>query len=46
MGTCAGVVGPKRENVEKLFFFKAILKGSRMGRGRLMGSKGRVLGSF
>ena len=27
MGTCAGLVGPKSENVEKVLVFKAILKG-------------------
>ena len=29
MGTCAGLVGPKSENLKKvLFIFKAFLKGS------------------
>ena len=46
MGTCAGLVGPKSENVEKVLVFKAILKGSEMGRGRMAPSEGRVLGSF
>ena len=46
MGTCAGLVGPKSENVEKVLVFKAILKGSEMGRGRMRPSKTRVLGSF
>ena len=46
MGTCAGLVGPKSEPVEKVWFFRAILKGSKMGRGRMSGSEGRVLGSF
>ena len=29
MGICAGLVGPKSENVEKVLVFKAFLKGSR-----------------
>ena len=31
MGICAGLVGPKSENVEKVLVFKAFLKGSRGG---------------
>ena len=46
MHICSGLVGPKSENVEKVLVFKAILKGSEMGRGRMEPSKGRVLGSF
>ena len=46
MGTCAGLVGPKSGNVENVLVFKAILKGSEMGRGRMTPSEGRVLGSF
>ena len=42
MGTCVRLVGPKSENVEKVLVFKAILKGSEMGRGRMTASKGRV----
>ena len=34
MGMYAGLVGPKSENVEKVFVFKAFLKGSRGPRGR------------
>ena len=33
MGICAGWVGPKSENVEKVLVFKAFLKGSRRARG-------------
>ena len=29
MGICAGLVGPKSENVENVLVFKAFLKGSR-----------------
>ena len=29
MGICAGLVGPKSENVEKVLVFKAFLKGSK-----------------
>ena len=29
MGICAGLVGPKSENVEKVLVFKAFLKGQR-----------------
>ena len=29
MGICAGLVGPKSENVEKVLVFKSFLKGSR-----------------
>ena len=29
MGICAGLVGPKSENVEKVLVFKAFLEGSR-----------------
>ena len=32
MGICAGLVGPKSENVEKVLVFKAFLKGSRRAR--------------
>ena len=34
MGICAGLVGPKSENVEKVLVFKAFLKGSSKPRGR------------
>ena len=34
MGICAGLVGPKSENVEKVLVFKAFLKGSRRAGGR------------
>ena len=34
MGIYAGLVGPKSENVEKVFVFKAFLKGSRRAGGR------------
>ena len=33
MGICAGLVGPKSENVEKVLVFKAFLKGSRRAGG-------------
>ena len=29
MGICASLVGPKSENVEKVLFFKAVLKGQK-----------------
>ena len=29
MGICAGLVGPKNENIKKVLVFKAFLKGSR-----------------
>ena len=29
MCTCAGLVGPKSENVEKVYVFEAFLKGAR-----------------
>ena len=45
MPMCAGLVGPKSENVEKVLVFKAILKGSEMGRVRMSPSRGRGLGS-
>ena len=34
MGIRGGLVGPKSGNVEKVFVFKAFLKGSRGARGR------------
>ena len=34
MGICAGLLGPKSGNVEKVLVFKAFLKGSRKPRGR------------
>ena len=34
MGICAGLVGPKSENVEKVLVFAAFLKGSRGARRR------------
>ena len=34
MGICAGLVGPKSENIEKVLVFKAFLKGSRRAGGR------------
>ena len=34
MGIWGGLVGPKSGNVEKVFVFKAFLKGSRRARGR------------
>ena len=34
MGICAGLVGPKSENVEKVLVFNAFLKGSSRAGGR------------
>ena len=44
MGICAGLVGPKSENVEKVLVFKAFLKGSRRAGGRQRGLSRRVFG--
>ena len=53
MGICAGLVGPKIENLKKILVFKAFLKGSKESRlfwdrlqpsepDRLGGGRGRV----
>ena len=53
MGTCAGLVGPKSENIKKVLVFKAFVKGSRVPRvdseneqGSGPDRPGGVLGSF
>ena len=53
MCICAGLVGPKSENVEKVFVLQILFEGSRaagafqpneqaIGKGRLGGGRGRV----
>ena len=45
MGICAGLVGPKSENVEKVLVFKAFLNGKQRGDCDLVSLRGGVGGS-
>ena len=46
MGICAGLVGPKSENVEKVLVFKAFLKGKQRGGHDLVSLRGGEGGRF